>query len=221
MPDSAEPVREAARSSAVRRRLGRAAAVLLAGCSLASCGGSSTSSHPTPAGPPLGRAGYAGGYGWLRPAAAPRGWHSATIASGEATLFYPPRWKPLRGDVGTVTAALRDSWGTYIGYLNVTPRQGLEQLHGWADFRTSRNRGDGDRSVRQTAAAEGLRFARARGSCVTDDYLSRVGANRYREIACIVAGERATSVFVGAALLRDWPRIAPALRRAASAFRER
>jgi hypothetical protein len=157
----------------------------------------------------------------LRPARAPRGWSILTSASGQLTLSYPPTWKTLRGDVGSVTAALQDARGVYVGYLNGTPRQGGEQLHGWGRYRVEHNRAEGDRNVHEAAAAEGLRFIGAHGSCVIDDYLSRVGSHRYREIACIVAGQHATSVFIGAALLKDWRQIHPALERAASCFRER
>ncbi|HEV3284058.1 MAG TPA: hypothetical protein VG010_07615 [Solirubrobacteraceae bacterium] len=151
---------------------------------------------------------------------APGGWVSATIASGTATLFYPPGWKPIPGDRGTVTASLRDNAGRYRGYLNVTPRQGEEQLAGWAAFRTGRNRSEGDANVRLVASAENLSIAGARASCVIDDYLSRVGAHPYRELACILAGPRATNVFVGAALLSDWPTLGPVIDRSASALVE-
>src|SRR5690349_14564120 len=50
-------------------------------------------------------------------------WTSATISSGAATLAYPSSWKPVPGDAGTVSVALRDRAGRYRGYLNVTPRQ--------------------------------------------------------------------------------------------------
>ena len=122
---------------------------------------------------------------------------------------------------GSLTAALRAADDHYAGYLNATPRQGAEQPRGWARFRVEHLAGEGDTRVHQTAAAEGLRFGGARGSCVTDDYISRVGANHYREIACIVAGEHATSVFIGAALVRDWRQLSPVIERASSAFRER
>jgi hypothetical protein len=163
----------------------------------------------------------AGAFSWLHPSRPPAGWVAATIASGNATLFYPPDWKPTAGDPGTVTAALRDNSGVYHGYLNVTPRQGAERLTGWAAFRTGRNREEGDGQVRDLAAAEGLRFRDARGSCVIDEYLSRVRSHPYREIACIVAGRRALSVFVGAALQQDWTALGPLLERAASDFLER
>lgn len=54
-----------------------------------------------------------------------------------------------------------------------------------------------------------------------DDYLSRVGANQYRELACIVAGRGHTDVFVGATLRGEWNRLGPVIERAASALVER
>jgi hypothetical protein len=163
----------------------------------------------------------AGAFSWLVPASAPNLWTSATIPSGGATLFYPPKWQPTSGDLGTVTAALRGSGGRYLGYLNVTPREGVEQLAGWAAFRMARNRDEGDTRVGELAAAENLGFGHADGSCVIDDYISRVGHHAYREVACIVAGSRYTNVFVGATLLSDWPTLGRVVERAASVFTER
>lgn len=160
-------------------------------------------------------------FGWLRPGPAPSGWLPTTTATSEATLFYPPGWKHIHGDRGTVTVSIRDGRGAYVGYLNVTPRQGAEQPRGWAAFRTGHLRGEGDRRVRRLAFAEGLRFLGASGSCVIDDYLSKVGSNPYREIACIVSGPRHTDVFIGAALLRDWGALGSTLERAASSLRQR
>jgi hypothetical protein len=158
---------------------------------------------------------------WLQPATAPATWASATIASGGATLFYPTGWRPIPGDSGTVTEALRDSRGVYHGYLNATPRQGAEQLRGWTAFRTGRNRDEGDTRVHAIAAAEDVSFGDARASCVIDDYRSRVGSHPYREVACLIAGDRYTNVFVGAALVSDWPRLGGLIERAATALRER
>jgi hypothetical protein len=188
--------------------------VVVAGLLLLGCG---RSSPGTSARQPLSQR-QAHGVAWPSPQLPPRGWTAKTIASGAATLYYPAGWSPLTGDRGTVSAALRGG-GHYRGYLNVTPRQGSEQLAGWARFRTTRNSSEGDTRVRPVASAEGLRFRyAARGSCVIDDYLSRVGANPYRELACIVSGRRSTSVFIGAALRRDWPLLAPLIRRAAGAL---
>jgi hypothetical protein len=149
------------------------------------------------------------------------GWRHATISSGLATLSYPRGWEAIPGDPGTVSFATRDQRGRYLGYLNVTPRQGSEQLAGWAAFRTRRNAEEGDRDVRMLSAAENVRFRNAKGSCVRDEYLSRVGSNPYRELACIVSGHRGTSVFVGAALVADWRTLGPVVERSAAMLIER
>jgi hypothetical protein len=207
-----------------RRRLSTVATIALLGTGVASVTSvalSSSGSRVTDRGTRTAAARVAGGLSWLRPAPAPKAWTSLTIASGGATLSYPSNWKPIPGDRGTVTAALRDSRGLYRGYLNVTPRQGAEQLAGWAAFRTRRNMQEGDQRTRILAAAEHLRLGSVRGSCVVDDYLSRVGSHPYREVACIFTGNRYTNVFVGAALMRDWPTLGRVVERAASAFTER
>ncbi len=165
--------------------------------------------------------GQAAAFAWLHPAVAPAGWLKATTATSEATLSYPSSWRPIPGDTGTVSVSLRDARGRYAGYLNVTPRQGAEQLHGWAAFRIDRNREEGDGQVTQVAAAERLRFRNAVGSCVIDDYVSRVGDHPYREIACIVKGQRHTDVFIGAGLRQDWQSVRGTLERAASSLVQR
>ena len=157
----------------------------------------------------------------LRAAPAPSGWPAAVLPSGAATLHRPPGWSLVEGDTGTVSFALRDAGGRYLGYLNVTPRQGDEHLRGWAAFRLARNREEGDHGVRELAAREGVAFAGARGSCVIDDYASHVGGNPYRELACIVRGSHTESVLIAAAQRGDWGRVAPSLVRAAEAFAER
>jgi hypothetical protein len=157
----------------------------------------------------------------LRPAPAPAGWPASAIPSGAATLHRPPGFSPVEGDAGTVSFALRDAQGRYLGYLNVTPRQGEERLRGWAAFRLSRNREEGEGGVRALASREGVAFPGARGSCVIDDYTSRAGANPYRELACIVRGRRTESVLIAAALRPDWGRLAQSLARAAEALAER
>jgi hypothetical protein len=43
-------------------------------------------------------------------------------------------------------------------------------------------------------------------------------SSRYREIACLVRGGHATTVVVAAATPRDWPALAPALRRSVASF---
>jgi hypothetical protein len=177
-----------------------------------SCGARSRPAH---------HPGSAGAFSWFHPAPPPAGWQQTTTPTSQATLFYPPGWTAIPGDNGTITRSLRAPSGPYLGYLNATPQQGTEQLHGWAAFRVDHNREEGDTQVRQVAAAEGLPFTNAHGSCVIDDYLSKVGSNPYREIACLVTGHNHSDVFIGAALKPNWPALSRSIERAASAFVQR
>jgi hypothetical protein len=137
--------------------------------------------------------------------------------SGDAILAYPPSFRPVPSDPGSVTVAAGSAPHVYEGYLNVTPRQGAEQLHGFAAFRLDRL-GDEDTAVHEIGAAENVAFAGAAGSCVNDDYRTRIGDNHYEELACLVAGRRSEYVIVASALFANWDRLAPTLRTAVEAF---
>ena len=67
------------------------------------------------------------------------------------------------------------------------------------------------------ANAHGLQFRTGHGACVKDSYRSATGAS-YVELACLVAGKRASSVIVGAAPPHAWARVSPLLERAISDF---
>jgi hypothetical protein len=105
----------------------------------------------------------------------------------------------------------------FLGYLNLTPRQGDEALSTWGSFRVAHNTKEGDRSVRKLAAAQGLRFRTGRGSCVRDAYTTKTGA-QYVEVACLVAGAKTASVIVGAAPPQMWAQLSPSIERAISAL---
>jgi hypothetical protein len=190
-----------AASSRLLAALALAAAMAAAGCGGAASGG----------GRPA-----ADAFAWLRPAQPPTGWKVARLPSGAADLAYPPAWRPIRTDPGTVSAALRGTHGRIRGYLNATPQSGDETLANWSRFRPAHNREEGDRAVVTEAAATRLRFRAGTGSCVVDRYAT--ASARYREIACLVHGSRATTVVVAAALPHDWARLAPALRRSIASF---
>ena len=130
----------------------------------------------------------------------------------------PRDWRSIVSDPGTRTAAIRSSGGHIVGYLNATPRQGDESLAGWSSFRIEHNQEEGDTNVKLVAAADNLMFRGGHGSCVIDDYRSSSG-HQYREVACIVAGTKATTVIVGAAPPQDWHSQSPAIERAISAFK--
>jgi hypothetical protein len=155
-------------------------------------------------------------FAWLRPQPAPADWSSVRLASG-AGIDYPPGWRAIPGDRGTVSAATLDRRGRYLGYLNVTPRQGQERAEGWASFRIRHNAAEGDRRVQLEAAAGELRFRSGRGACVHDAYTTAAGT-RYEEIACLVQGRRESSVVVGAGLESSWPRERTTIERAISAL---
>jgi hypothetical protein len=156
-------------------------------------------------------------FGWLRPSPPPHRWQESRLPDGSASLAYPAGWRAIRSDPGTVTAALRARDGEIRGYLNATPQQGEETLATWSSFRVEHNRDEGDVNVEPVASATNLGFLSGHGSCVIDTYTSSTG-HPYREIACIIAGQSATTVIVGAAPPDQWQQQAPAIERALSSF---
>jgi hypothetical protein len=162
--------------------------------------------------------GRAPAFRWLQPRPAPLGWKLARLPSGAATFAYPRSWRPIRTDPGTASVALIGHGRSIRGYLNATPRQGTETLANWPSFRIHHLReDDSSKDVRLIASARGLRFRSGRGSCVIDSY--RTSRTRYREIACLVAGARTSSVVVGAAPSRTWTQQAETIERAIASLR--
>jgi hypothetical protein len=161
--------------------------------------------------------GQASAFRWLHPRPPPRGWNLARLPSGAATFAYPKTWRPIRTDPGTASVALIGHARSIRGYLNATPRQGRETLANWPSFRIQHLREDETTDVRLIASAHGLRFRSGRGSCVIDSY--RTSRTRYREIACLVAGSRTSSVLVGAAPSKTWAQQAETIERAIASLR--
>jgi hypothetical protein len=188
-----------------RVTLGLAALAAGAAVLVAAVAGSGTSAR--------GRA--SGSFAWLHPSAPPTGWNVARTTGG-STFAYPPSWRPIKTDPGTASAALVRSRGRLDGYLNATPKQGMETLAGWSRFRPKHNLGEGDRGVRVIASSTGLTFRAGHGSCVIDAY--RTSRTAYREIACLVSGPRSSTVVVAAAPSALWGRQAATLQRAVSTF---
>jgi hypothetical protein len=158
---------------------------------------------------------HAAAFAWLRPAAPPAGWTAAHTAGG-ATVSYPPGWRPIKTDPGTASVALLGRGDRIDGYLNVTPRQGPENMTNWSSFRPRHNRREGARRVRVIASSADLSFRDGRGSCVIDTYATSKAA--YHEIACLVSGHGSTSVVVAAAPSALWDLQAAELQRAVSSF---
>ena len=73
-------------------------------------------------------------------------------------------------------------------------------------------------SAHEDAAAEGVQFRGGTGSCVIDDYITRIGAYHHQEIACLVQGRTSTSVIVAAAPAAMWAQARPVLFRAVAAY---
>jgi hypothetical protein len=161
--------------------------------------------------------GHAQAFRWLHPRPPPRGWKLARLPSGAATFAYPKTWRPIRTDPGTASVAVIGHTRSIRGYLNVTPRQGRETLANWPSFRIQHLREDETTDVRLIASAHGLAFRSGRGSCVIDSY--RTSRTRYREIACLVAGSRTSSVLVGAAPSKTWAQQAETIERAIASLR--
>jgi hypothetical protein len=162
--------------------------------------------------------GQAPAFRWLHPRPPPPGWKLARLPSGAATFAYPRTWRPIRTDPGTASVALIGHGRRIRGYLNLTPRQGAETLANWPSFRIEHLREDeSSTDVRLIASAHGLGFRSGRGSCVIDSY--RTSRTRYREIACLVAGTRTSSVLVGAAPSKIFAQQAETIERAIASLR--
>jgi hypothetical protein len=159
-----------------------------------------------------------GAFSWLADRPAPANWHRLGLPDGTAVLSYPPALRPIAGDRGTVSAALRSPAGAYLLYLNSTPRQGGENLRNWAGFRLRLLASDDASSDHEDDAATGLKFRGGTGSCMIDDYVTRIGAHHYREIACLVQGRIAASVVVAAAPAARWASARPLLEQAVAAY---
>jgi hypothetical protein len=132
-------------------------------------------------------------------------------------MFYPPGWRRIQSDSGTASAALIDRHKAFLGYLNITPRQGHERIAGWGRFRVRHNVEENDRFVRMLAVSTVLQFRSGRGACVKDAYTTTTG-DQYVELACLVAGRRSSTVIVGATPPKTWSQISPLLERAISSM---
>jgi hypothetical protein len=140
------------------------------------------------------------------------GWAQISISAG-ATLSYPARWTRIKADRGAASVAQIGRGGIFLGYLNLTPRQGAETLRDWPRFRPHHNIEEGDRQVRSLSVRRDVAFRGGRGTCVTDSYATRTHSH-YREIACLVVGHRSSVVVIGASSAAQWRQTAPVLNRA-------
>jgi hypothetical protein len=154
----------------------------------------------------------------LHPVAAPAGWPHLTLPNGAAVLSYPPSLHRIAGDTDAVSAGRLSPGRAFQLYLNATPRQGTERLQDWAASRVKLLRSDDAAWAHQDATAQDVQFRGGTGSCVIDDYLTRIGAHHYEEIACLVQGRTNASVIVAAAPAAAWAQARPLLFRAVAAY---
>ncbi|WP_167467842.1 hypothetical protein [Arthrobacter oryzae] len=103
-------------------------------------------------------------------------------------------------------------------YFNATPQEGGESLSNWAGFRLAHLTGEHAASATRLANRSGMPFRGGTGSCVEDTYVTRIGAHKYREMACLVTGSRGGSVVVVAAPADSWDRIGAEVEQAVDAY---
>ncbi|GAA2144890.1 hypothetical protein GCM10009825_36880 [Arthrobacter humicola] len=140
------------------------------------------------------------------------------LPDATAVLSIPPDATPTAGDPGSVSATVTGTNGELRIYLNATPQQGDESQSNWPDFRLAHLTGENAASADRVSYRSGMPFRGGLGSCVEDTYVTRVGAHRYREIACLVAGSRGSSVVVAAAPAASWDLYRPVLEQAVNAY---
>jgi hypothetical protein len=154
---------------------------------------------------------------WFGAAPAPATWRHRALPSGGGILSYPATFVS-GNDRDGISRERLDRHGTVLVYLDVTPKQGPERLRDWPSYRIGVIRGESN-DVHEDGHAFGLSFRGGRGSCVFDDYRTRVENHHYREIACFVQGRRHASVLIAAALESAWARAVKTLERAVDAYR--
>lgn len=158
-------------------------------------------------------------FAWFQAGPAPAGWRSIELPDERAVLSVPPDAKQTESDPGSVSAAVTAPDGKLQVYFNATPQQGDESLANWSSFRLDHLADENASSAFPIAERTGMGFRGGRGSCVADSYVTRVGGNRYREIACLVTGTRASSVLVVAAPAESWELYSPVLEQAVNSYR--
>ena len=159
----------------------------------------------------------AASFRWFAAAPAPATWGHRALPPGAGTLSYPATF--VSGtDRDGISRERLDPHGTVLVYLDVSLKQGTETLRDWPSYRLGVVRGESN-DVHEDGHAFGLSFRGGRGSCVLDDYRTRVKNHHYREIACFVKGPRYASVLIAAALESEWVRAVKTLERAVDAYR--
>ena len=154
----------------------------------------------------------------LTAAAAPAGWPQLRLPNGTAVLSYPPGLRAVHSDKVAVSVGRVSRTGVFELYLNATPREGDETLAHWAAFRLHLLRADDAAAATQVATAQGVKFRGGTGSCVIDRYTTKIHANHFQELACLVQGRTSASVIIAAAPATQWTQARPLLLRAVASY---
>jgi hypothetical protein len=154
---------------------------------------------------------------WFAAVAAPASWKHRALPSGAGILSYPATFVDGHDRDGVARERV-DRHGSVLVYLDLTVKQGPESLRDWPRYRIGLVRGESN-DVHEDGHAFGLPFRGGSGSCVLDDYRTRVENHHYREIACFVQGREHATVLIAAALEYEWVRAAKTLERALDAYR--
>jgi hypothetical protein len=171
----------------------------------AGCGVPAPAARTTQPDRPTAAAGPASsGFSWFKAGPAPTRWLAVELPDRTAVLAYPPTAAPVQSDPGTVAAETAGPDGQPVLYLNATPQQGSETTANWRSFRLAHLRSEHALSATLDSSAAGLAFRGGTGSCVADEYVTRIGAHHYREIACLVTGVRGGTVIVAATPAERW-----------------
>jgi hypothetical protein len=156
---------------------------------------------------------------WLVPTPPPASWHQAALPSGAAVLSYPAFLHRERSDAGSFTVVEKNAQGLDPIYLNATPRQGNEQLQTWPAYRMAILREESAKTAHEHSRVVDVAFRGGYGSCVLDDYVTRIKSRHYEEIACYVEGAHGGSVVVAATLASLWPKERRLLEQVVAAYR--
>jgi hypothetical protein len=160
-------------------------------------------------------------FAWLVPAAAPAGWKHFALPSGAAVLSYPAFLRPEKSDAGSITVVTRNAGGLTPIYVNATPREGGEQLATWAAFRLAVLRDESAKTAHESGHVVDVAFNGGFGSCIHDDYVTRIGSHHYAEIACYVEGPHGGSVVVASTFASLWQKEKRLLEQVIATYRAR
>lgn len=155
------------------------------------------------------------GYGWVGEKA-PSTWPRTPRSRGVGNVAHPPAWPAVAGPNGEVNVARLSTDGRVLAYVQISSAPAGTSPAGWLAHRAARERAQGLRELVIEGQSRRLAFPAGAGACVTDSYAAP--ANRYREIACLVATRPRPTAIVAAAPVAHWAAEARDLERVVSSL---